>query len=237
MVAERHRRARTKPRSSASKRREKRAKRRPLTSDENRRLRNKVDRVVCSPAWGDAAASEADAQGIDPSGARVREQLASYGIYPPPEDAGRDNLKRSHPVRMLQCDACDHLFPPQAIRSGGCYLICDECAIGGVCPGDIQKRLTEGIRQRAVYSELRQIGLVDREIVTLALKWQGASLRTVGEFCGLKKSQVHRLIKSALDKIHAKGFVLPEQPAQRPAKEIKTDPRWLDRTFAARPEN
>jgi hypothetical protein len=36
---------------------------------------------------------------------------------------------------------------------------------------------------------------------------------------------VHRLIKSALAKINAKGFELPEQPAQRPAKEISTDPR------------
>jgi hypothetical protein len=232
MVAERHRRS-GKSRPSSQKRREKRAKRRPLTSDENRRLRNKVDRVVCSPAWGDAAASEADAQGIEPSGARVREQLASYGIYPPPEDAGRDNLKRSHPVRMLQCDACDHLFPPQAIRNGGCYLICDECAIGGVCPGDINARLTERLRQRAVYSELRQIGLVDREIVTLALKWQGASLRAVADFCGLKKTQVHRLVKSALAKIKARGFELPAPPTRQPARSISTDPQLLDRAFAA----
>ncbi len=114
---------------SLARRLKKRAKRPPLSSNDYRRLRNKILPVVCSDPWADYCVIAADACGIQPSSKNVVKSLIGLGIYPP-------NADHSHmrPCRCPSCVrrdsdgyvTCQRLWPAHYINSRGLSY---ECAL------------------------------------------------------------------------------------------------------------
>lgn len=208
---------------SAQSRRDKRENKPKLSSDEWRRLRNKVGQVTCSKTWEDFALVEADAQGVAAtmSAVKVADRLQVFEIYPPPAEH----------APMRRCDACGRITPRTLITDAKLYLICEDCRIGPVCPRDTERAISEGLsRKRAVYAELRKLGLIDREIAVLSLQWEGLSVRKIVEWCQgeIKKTQVHRLLKSGKKKLDHRGIVLPTPKQQPKPKQYTVDPSILN---------